>query len=291
MQKFRNLGTVYLYFLNILKNPRISVTDFFSLQNVYESDDGLRILINDASKLGIISKPEIICNVGVSFEFLKPCENQLRLLKECKNDPVITYAIALCGDYDFVSVRKGASDLKFMDRVCPTFPSKATTCEIAFGEGKKEKLQEDRYPHGWDDIDWEVYYLMKDPSIPLTEAIKKSRKEGTGLDRKTIRKHFEKILKDCRIQMNFFPKGYKGYEQLFLTFRTEYETGLYSALRKLDRTSFLWKVHDFLVLNLFVDHYCATVRHFKELEEIGLIQALKVSIPNRHYTPFEVDFD
>ena len=91
--------------------------------------------------------------------------------------------------------------------------------------------------------------------------------------------------------MNFFPKGYKGYERLLLTFRTEYEVGLYDALKKLDRTSFLWKVQDFIMLILFVDHYCATVRKFKELEENGLIRDLKVSIPNRHYTPFEEDFD
>jgi hypothetical protein len=289
MEKFRNLEIVYLYFLEKSKDPRLTITKFLSLQNAYESDNALCWLISDALKMGIISPPEIFCNTGLSVEFLKPCGNQLELLKECKKDPKTTYAIALRGDWDFVRVRKGASDIKFADRVIPTYPSNVTPHEISIDE--KGTLQNDPYPHGWDEIDWEVYYLMKDPSISYTRAIRKSRMEGSGLSRQTIKRHFEKILKDCKLRMNFFPRGYKGYEQVFLTFRTEYEIGLYESLKKLDRTSFLWKVQDFIVLNLFVDRYCATVRRFKEMEENGLIRDLKVSIPNRHYTPFEEDFD
>jgi hypothetical protein len=289
MKEFRNLGTVYLYFSYKLKNPRLSFTEFLSLQNTYESDNAIRWLIYDALEMEIISRPEIFCNSGLSVELLKPCENQLELLKECRKDPITTYAIALCGDWDFVRVRKGASDIKFADRVIPTYPSNAVPHEISFDE--KGELPHDPYPHGWDEIDWEVYYVMKDPSISFTEAIKKSKMEGSGLDRKTIKRHFAKILNDCKLQMNFFPRGYSGYEKIFLTFRTEYEIGLYESLKKLDRTSFLWKVQDFIILNLFVDRYCATVRHFKEMEENGLIRNLKVSIPNRHCTPFEEDFD
>ena len=289
MEKIRNLDTVYLYFSAKLKNPRISVTDFFPAQKKYASDSALRWLINDAFNMHIISKPEIICNTGVSVKLLNTCKNQLELLKECKNDPKTTYAIALCGDWSFIRVRKGASDLRFADRVIPTYPAETTPQGITFKE--KGKLKNDSYPHGWDEIDWEVYYLMKDPSISYTEAIRRSKKGGLGLSRKTIKSHFKKILKDCKIQMNFFPRGYKGYEKIFFTFRTEYEVGLYEVLKRLDRTSFLWKVQDFIALTLFVEHYCTTVRHFKELEENGLIHDLKVSIPNRHYTPFEEDFD
>jgi hypothetical protein len=289
MSEFRNLKTVYLYFLNIMKDPRVTIIKFHPLQNAYQSSDALYWLINDALKLKIISPPEIFCNTGVCFEFLKPCGNQLELLKECRKDPKTTYAIALCGDWDFVRVRKGASDLRFADRVVPTYPSDITPHEISFS--KKGKLKEDLYPHGWDEIDWEVYSLMKNPSISYTHAIRESKRNGSGLARETIKAHFEKILKDCKLRANFFPKGYRGYERLLLTFRTEYETGLYDALKKLDRTSFLWKVQDFIMLILFVDRYCATVRNFKELEENGLIHDLKVSIPNRHYTPFEEDID
>jgi len=287
MKELRNLKTVYRYFLECLNNPRIPLTDFFKIQNAYSSENPLRALLNEAFEKRIISRPEIFCNLGVSVELQKNSENQLELLKECKQDPNTTYAIALCGDWSFARIKKGASDLKFADRVVPVYPAEISPQEISFN--KDGELETDLYPHGWDEVDWEVYYLMKDPSISYTEAIRKSKKEGSGLSRPTVKRHFKKILKDCKLQMNFFPKGYKGYDRIFFTFKTEYEIGLYDSLKRLDRTSFLWKVRDFIILILFVEQYCATVRYFKELEENGLIQDLKVSIPNRHCTPFDDD--
>lgn len=285
MHKLRHLDTVYLYFSHKLKNPRITVTDFFAYQHAYESDNGLRWLINDAFREKVISQPEIFSNFGFSVDLTNTDENQLKLLKECKNDLNTSYAIALCGAWSFLRVRRGASDIRFVDRVVPSFPGNTTPHEVKFDD--KGKLKDDLYPHGWDEIDREVYYLMKDPSISFTEAIRISKKEGTGLSRQTIKKHFQKILKDCKIQMNFFPKGYDYYDKIFFTFKTKYEVGLYDSLKKLDRTSYLWKVKDFIILILFVEHYCKTVRNFKELEENGLIQDLKVSIPNRHYSLFQ----
>jgi len=287
MAKLRNLTTVYRYFLECLINPRIPLTEFFKIQAAYTSENPLRTLLNEAFKREIISRPEIYCNRGVSVELLKSSPNQLELLRECSEDPETTYAIALCGAWAFVRIRRGASDLRFADRIIPTYPGRITPQEIYFDE--KGELNPDPYPHGWDEIDWEVYKLMKDPSISFTEATKRSEKEGSKLSRDTIKKHFQKILKDCKVQMNFFPNGYGGYEKIFFTFRTKYELGLYDSLRKLDRTSFLWKTRDLIILILFVEQYCTTVRHFKELEENGLIRNLKVSIPNRHCTPFERD--
>jgi len=288
MSELRHIETVYLYFLKHLENLRITYSNFFKMQDTYKSENPLRELLNEAFQREIITKPEIFCNLGFSVELKNTKENQLTLLKECEKDPKTTYAIALCGAWSFIRVRKGASDIKFADRVIPTYPGKIIPSKICFN--KKGKLKEDSYPHGWDEIDWEVYYLMKDPSISYTEAIRKSKREGMGLSRPTIKKRLTKILRDCKPQMNFFPKGYANYDKIFFTFRTEYEIGLYEALKKLDRTSFLWKVGDFVILILFVGHYCATVRHFKELEENGLIHDLTVSIPNRHYTPYEKDY-
>jgi hypothetical protein len=289
MDKFRNLGTAYLYFLEKIKNPRITLTEFFKIQDTYESKRGLGWFIEDIFKQKIVSNPEIFCNSGLSVELMKTSKNQLELLKECKKDSKCTYAIALCGYWSFIKVRKGASDIRFADRVIPSYPSEIAPYRLYFS--KKGKLKSDLYPHGWDDIDWEVYYIMKDPSISFTKAIKESKVHGSGLSRPTIKKRFKKILNDCKVRLNFFPKGYEGYDKIFFTFKTDYEIGLYNALKKLDRTSFLWKVKDLIVLNLFVNHYCKTVRHFKEMEENGLIHRLKVSIPNRHYSPFEEDFD
>lgn len=288
MEELRHLDTVYLFFLELIRDPRISFADFFEMQNTYKSDNALRTLLREAFRKKVISSPEIFCNSGLSVMLEKTTENQLKLLKDCKNDPETTYAIALCGDWSFLRVKKGASDIKFADRVIPSYPGTTTTYEICFNE--KGKLKNDLYPHGWDEIDWEVYYLMKNPSTSFTHATKQSKIEGTGLARATIRKSFKKILKTCKIRANFYPKGYDTYDKILFTFQTDYEVGMYNALKKLDRTSFFWKVRNFIILTLFVEQYCATVRHFKELEESGLIQNLKVSIPNRHYTPFEEDF-
>ena len=285
MQEFKNLETAYLYFLEKFRNPRLSLTNFFKIQTAYKSENGLNSFILDTYNQKILMKPEIFCNSGLAVNLMKNSENQLELLKECRRDSRCTYAIALCGHWSFLKVKNGASDIKFVDRVIPTYPSDISPFEITFSE--KGKLKEDLYPHGWDEIDWEVYYLMKDPSISFTKAIRDSEKNGSRLSRPTIRKRFKKILKDCKIQMNFFPRGYRGYDQVCFTFRTKYEIGLHNALKKIDRTSYLWKVRDFIILILFVEHYCATVRHFKEMEENGLIRNLTVSIPNRHYSSYE----
>jgi len=289
MQEFKNLETAYLYFLEKINNPRLSLINFFNIQNAYKSENGLNSFILDALEQKVITKPEIFCNSGLAVNLVENSENQLELLEECRKDSKCTYAIALCGRWSFLKVRRGASDIKFVDRVIPSFPSENAPFEMTLLE--EGKLKEDLHPHGWDEIDWEVYNLMKDPSTSFTKAIRESKKNGLGLSRPTIRKHFRKILRSCKIQMSFFPRGYKGYDQIFFTFRTKYEIGLHNALKRIDRTSYLWKVRDTIFLTLFVNHYCATVRHFKEMEENGLIRNLTVSIPNRHYSPFEGNFD
>ncbi|MGD2250834.1 MAG: hypothetical protein PVF58_20745 [Candidatus Methanofastidiosia archaeon] len=284
MNEIRHLSTVYLYFLKHLKDVRLSYRKFFKMQNAYKSKDALRSLLNEAYEKHVISKPEIFCNTGVSIELQRKSKNQLKLLKECKEDPETTYAIALCGYWSFLRVRKGASDLRFVDRTIPTYPSNIAPRELTFTE--KGTLIEDPYPHGWDEIDWEVYYLLKKPSRSYTDALRESKKNGLGISRDTLKKRFKKIMNVCKVHMNFFPRGYRAYDEIFFTFKTEYELGLYDALKKLDRTSFLWKTKDFLILNIFVERYNASVKHFKEMEENGLIYDLKISIPIRNYSPF-----
>jgi hypothetical protein len=255
------------------------------MQTTYASFNALSLLIREAFEKEIISQPEIFCNHGLSVDLKNTTENPLELLEECKKDPLTTYAIALCGAWSFIRVRKGASDIKFSDRVTPTYPAKTTPQELWFEtEGV---LKEDHYPHGWDEIDWEVYFLMKNPSLSFTEAIRRSRNSGSGISRPTLRKRFPKVLEACKVQMNFFPEGYEHYDKVFFTFKTKYEIDLFNALKDLDRTSILWKVKDYVILILFVEQYCATVKHFKEIEENGLIHDLTVSIPTWHSTPLD----
>ncbi|MGC1121166.1 MAG: hypothetical protein WBA22_08730 [Candidatus Methanofastidiosia archaeon] len=279
----------YQLFLHCLENPRLKLKDFHDSHTTYKALSATLGLYRRALQRGIITKPELYCNCGVSVELQKNQENQLELLKKCKGDPKVTYAMALCGDWSFLRIYHGASDLVFSDRVVPTYPGVLDPDTISFDE--KGQLGMDPYPHAWDEIDWEVYYLMKDSTTSFTEATRRSKREGNGLTRSTIKNHYEKIVKDCKIQMSFFPKGYSNYSYVLLTFNTEYEIGLHRALKKMDRTSYLWKTRDLIILTLFVDHYNRTVKKWKEMEENGLIRNLKVSIPNRYCTPFGEDID
>ena len=84
--------------------------------------------------------------------------------------------------------------------------------------------------------------------------------------------------------------SYEGYQYVFLTFKTEYETGLLNALKKLDRTSYLYKYRDMIILIAFLLpeplSYNSAVDKFKELEEVGIIHDLRVSIPREWHNTF-----
>lgn len=83
--------------------------------------------------------------------------------------------------------------------------------------------------------------------------------------------------------MCFFPIGFENYQYVLLTFKTKYEVGLEKALSKLDRTTYLYKYNELIVLQLQVDptgqEYNKVAARFEELEEMGIIHDLSVSIP------------
>jgi len=112
------------------------------------------------------------------------------------------------------------------------------------------------------------------------------QKVGTelGVNWHTAKNRFEKILNDCKTWIGFFPRGYDNYIQTFLTFRTEYEISLKKELQKLDRTNYLYKFDNTIILNLFsdkiTDHYT-----FRKWEKMELIRDLKVSIPVEWHKP------
>ena len=279
----RFLLTAYRLLLCYQKDPRIELKRFHREHSLYRSMNATSRTYRTALEMKIISKPELFCNRGFSVNFIKNDENELETLQRLRDDPKVTYGLACSGDYSLVTFRLGFSELKFADRIIPTFPSKEKVENIDF-DGIGE-LETDPYPHGWDDTDWEVYYLMKDPTTSFSTAAK-----GSGLSWITIKRHFNNILKDCKIHMSFFPKGYRAYQYAFLTFKTRHEIGLVKTLRKLDRTSYLWKINDYIALTVFPDHYNNTVLRFKQLEEKGLIHGLKASIPTRYYTPYDTSW-
>lgn len=85
------------------------------------------------------------------------------------------------------------------------------------------------------------------------------------------------------------PLGYYGYEHLFITFKTEYEIGLAHALRGLDHSPYIEKYNDTILLTLFVPPGPLSPNRasgrFQDLEEMGIIHDLRVSIPTKWWKP------
>lgn len=103
---------------------------------------------------------------------------------------------------------------------------------------------------------------------------------------KTVENRYKEIVQFCKVLIGFFPKGKDAYAETLLTFETEYETGLVNELGKLDRSTYLYKVGNTIILNLFLDcnkdHY-----YFLRLQKEEKIKNLTVSIPVWHFSPLD----
>lgn len=238
-------------------------------------------MINYAKENEILIGPFTYCNRRESVILSKKVTNPLDLLEKKKNDPFTTYAIALSGNYSFLSfvLKNDQKRLKYAGIIKPSFPAQIKPEELAFE--KEGQLESDLFPESWDEFDWKVYHAMRDPTISYSEV-----GEKLGVSFMTVKRHFEKIAKDCKVMAAFFPHGYRGYSKTLLTFKTRYEIGLRGALEKLDTSSYLWKFDNTIILVLFLEghSYNPTLERFKELEKNGVIQNLSISIPIRFYT-------
>ena len=230
--------------------------------------------------------PYLFCNSGFSFQIMKTTENPLKVLKSFEKDPQsdITHVIALSGDFSLLIFRKNGSDLKFTDSVIPSFPAKKKIENFQIEE-IKESFREDKFPEGWNEMDWNVFHEMRTPRDSYGKIAGRLKVEWI-----TVRRHFRKILPDCKVLSAFFPEGYDGYSRLLAVFKTKYEVGLLKSLEKLDRSSYIWKCNDSIILTLFVDNYNSASERFEELEENGIIRNLSISIPTRYYVKEILDF-
>jgi hypothetical protein len=252
-------------------NPRVSVRNLHRECSHYRNREATRRLISDARKEQVIIGPWIWCNTGIDVEVHHDIDDPLLFVEQKKGDPRVTYIMALIGDPSVIVFKTGASILTYGESIIPTYPSQRTIESIQLTE--KGKLPVDRYPHGWDDLDWQVYHEMRDPSASFVKSGK-----NLGVSWHTVKNRFENIVKDCKSWVTFLPRGYNNYQQTVLLFKTEYEVGLRDELRKVDRTSILYKFGDTIMLQLFMD-YALQNLFFYKLKREGLIHDLKVSIP------------
>lgn len=278
MVKPEQMEAIYRFFLSYAGNPRISIKKLHKESSPYKRSNTTSNLLHRARENQILIGPFLYCNTGFTVNLLSGVDDPIELFeKKIKKDSV-TYAVCFEGSHSLLYFEKGASTLKYAEAIAPSFPAKKGIEEITLE--KTGELPIDPYPHGWRRIDWEIYKCMRNPLTSFPKVA-----EEIGVSWKTVKNHFEKIKKYCKTWIALFPQGYRGYSQSFLAFKTDFEVGLREELQKLDRTSFLYKFDDTILLNLFYDH---SLQHytFSKLQKKGKIQDLHVSIPVRYHTVY-----
>ena len=287
MVKGKRLETLYLFYLKYSDNPRIKNNKLHRIQNIYKAERSTGLFINDALDKKIIISPIIYCNSGIDVEikFQNEVEDPIGHLELCKNDPAVTRAVALFGEHSFLCFRKGASILTYAEAIKPTLNSTFKLKDMELKE--KGSLPIDPYPHCWDELDWKVYHLMRNPKVSFSKISGKLKSEGFDVTWKTVENRYKRIVNDCKVMTAFFPRGMDNYSQTFLTFNTDYETSLREELQKLDRTTYLYKISNTILLNLFLDN---NIEHriFVVLKKKGLIRDLHVSMPVHFWTPLPI---
>ncbi len=274
------LETLYKFHLALGNDPKISVKKLHESYSHFSSRQSSITLFNYCKEKEIIIGPFLYCNFGLSVTFLKRCRSPLRFLDKFRtgNNPYIYRATALCGDYSFMIFSPGKNKIQYAESITPSFPGQKSIPDLTFIFDEKCNLPIDPYPNGWGELDWKIFHCMRDTAIPFYKVGSKLKVSWM-----TVKRHYEKILHDCKVMVAFFPLGQRGYDQILFVFQTDYEGSLRNSLQQLDRTSYLWKSNDEIILTVFTKFYNETCEKFKEMEENGLIRNLRISTPIRHH--------
>ncbi|MBU7031054.1 MAG: AsnC family protein [Theionarchaea archaeon] len=245
----------------------------------YKSKRMTSNLLSRSRNESVLIGPKIWCNENYYVTLIDNSQYKLDFFDEMRNNSAITYIYELIGSHSFLIFSKGkflqtdSIPLVFAESIIPSFPEKIPIEKLHLTE--IGQLPHDQIPNEWDRLDWKIYSLMRDPFISYVKI-----GSLVGVSWKTIQNRYKKIIKNCKSWIAFFPRGYQNYSQTLLTFNTKYEVNLRNELKKLDRTTILYKAGDTMILNLFFDH---SIQHyvFRKFEKKGLIKNLRVSIPIR----------
>lgn len=279
------IKTLYRFVEVFLQNPRMKERQLRCRYSPYRNDTAVHNLIEKAKNQKVISGPGLYCNTGLDVEVIMNGSDHRRvyeLWEKKEEDLTLSYAIFFIGSHSGLFFRKGASLLDYLEDVVPSYPAQKKIMEM--WPQTVGSLPVDPYPTGWDELDWAIYEVVKgNARMPYPAVLKRLNVDVTA---QTIYLRMQKIMRSCKVRVQFFPRGYDNYFKTFLTFKTDYEVGLREELQKLDRTSYLWKCSDLIMLNLFSDHQLDH-RIFVKMEKEGLIHDLHVSIPLEWFAPGE----
>ena len=286
MVKSSTLKVLYEYVIYSTEIGRSPITDF---QRKRFPKKRRKTIANQIRqyKNRIFFGPHLFVLADVTVKMI-PFEGMpaLELLEKNKRDYYVYNSMAMVGCYSLISFRRNQdpSDstniLAYAESIIPTYPSNKRIGDIDLSTYVGQRLPIMKKSLKWDDLDWGIYYKMNNPNQPSNIAAK-----ALGLSHKTILDRFYRIQKDCSIWMPFFPKGYSNYNQFIVQLETKYEVGLRDELEKLDRSSYIYKIDDFLLLHLFLEKN-KNLEFLLDLEKKGLIHSLSVSIPLRYHNKF-----
>ena len=279
--KDEQLHLLLTYCKMIRKYPSISLNQFHKIYSEYSRRKTTTKLIKDGYQKKVILGPFLFANIGIEVRLFENINNPIKYLEECRQNKKTTLAYALEGGWSFIHFQYGASMIKFADSIIPHNYSVSNKYIENLTFEKKGKLSLDPYPHGWSEEHWKIFHLMREPQkVTFKEIVKE-----TGMAWETFRKYYKEILNQCKPLSCFFPLGKEGYTYQLVTFRTAYEIGIYNALKCLNRTSWIYKADELIILVLclfprpkginILTHY------FKGLEEKGYIHDLRVCIPRK----------
>ncbi|KYK33741.1 MAG: hypothetical protein AYK18_14670 [Theionarchaea archaeon DG-70] len=261
------------------ENPRVTVKELFriiaSLRNWKKLHGSAQQILDKPFEDRILVGPYLYCNSDMKVT--------LHEEKDVEKVNSMGFAISLVGNYSYLQVsRHGKGNLSYAELIKPSFPEKVTL-EGGITDDERawfdqwfatpKRLNPDIKPE-WDDAEWELYGLMRNPRQNFFEVGKELR-----IPWEMVRERFQRIVKDCKVFVGFFPLGYSQYDHLLVTMRTEYEIGIREFLKGLDRSSWLFKVDDLLVLYLFHTHINLTCLKFGEMNCMGIIEDVRVGIP------------
>lgn len=275
-----HLEMIRNYCAKVTEKPRLAITQFHNKYSSFTRRGTTSRIINEAYDKYVITGPYLYCNSNIEVILLDDIDNPLQYWEEHRNDEGVTVSMALCGSWKYLCFRKGARSLKHTSTPLLSYPAWSELENFYFEE--PGELGVDQYPHGWDELDWKMYDIFGITHKMSFVAV------GSELEIswETVKRHYQRVLKQAKILTCFFPNGFYDYQSVLLTFKTKYEVGLKKALSELDRLSYLYKYNSTIILLIFIDRdtqvYNKITKRFGELEEMGIIHDLRVSIPNTY---------
>ena len=288
-RKDKRLKLIYNYILHSAKHGRVNLSDFHRKFSLYQRKQ---------TTFEILKKYKNRIYTGPLLTVPYDCYGELLLFhnfpafksyEERKMNPMVNHSILCCGTFSLISFIRGIppppsndqinGKLTYYESLIPSFPSNFNISDMNISNSAS-KLPRLRNPTDWDELDWNVYKYMKNPNESSYSVSKELH-----VDYKTVLGRLKKIMRDCRIWISFFPRGIGSCHECLVALKTDYEINIKKELMKLDRTSYIYKVGDIVLLHLFLDRE-SDVLKFHEMEKEELISLFGISTPLVFYNAF-----